>query len=439
VTFFLCEPSPRFLVDRDDWHDWWRQFRAGLKKGPSSDPMLSFVSGRSVEPAATHPKIAGLTDVGGMSSGVTLASFDKEAFCSYGLEQSANAAMSEEEAATYRAALDELIRERSRRLAGVKIAYWYAGNVPKEFDPLSLLEDPPDIEADEANAQHRAGRLLDAIRTGGREDLLHSHYRYYALTLSANASRVMVRDWIEEAFEELASNIDAWFDGLSIVRRDGKGPAPRPKFLAVLGAIARDLADVPAPIQAKLWRVAVRREAIPEVVMAQALARVRSDIVDPDAVPNHARMGLLKAYRIRKGDIHMQSKLNDKHPEPAYHCGRLMAVLADIQYAALGDVGANVVQRYYAAASATPALVFGRLMRTAQFHLDKVRGDKGPGLAVWYDDKLACIWSQIRDRVPATLSLEEQTLFALGYYQQKAANRGGGNSGVNAAAAIPSE
>lgn len=410
--------------------------------------MLSFVSGRSVEPAATHPKIAGLTDVGGMSSGVTLASFDKEAFCSYGLEQSANAAMSEEEAATYRAALDELIRERSRRLAGVKIVHWYAGNathrleVPEEFDPLALLEDPQDAqdtEADEANAQHRAGRLLDAIRTGGREDLLDRHYRYYALTLSANASRVMVRDWMEGAFEELASHIDAWFDDLWIVRRDGKGSAPRPKFLAVLGAIARDLADVPAPIQAKLWRVAVRREPIPEAVMAQALARVRSDIVDPDAVPNHARMGLLKAYRIRKGDKYMKPNLNEEHPEPAYHCGRLMAVLADIQYAALGDVGANVVQRYYAAASATPALVLGRLMRTAQFHLDKVRGEKGAGLAAWFDDKLACIWAQIRDWVPATLTLEEQTLFALGFYHQKAARKEAGNSNSNDSAASPSD
>ncbi len=34
-----------------------------------------------------------------------------------------------------------------------------------------------------------------------------------------------------------------------------------------------------------------------------------------------------------------------------------MAVLAELQKAALKDVGAGVVQRYYAAASTTPALV----------------------------------------------------------------------------------
>ena len=31
--------------------------------------------------------------------------------------------------------------------------------------------------------------------------------------------------------------------------------------------------------------------------------------------------------------------------------------------------------------------------------------------------------SQIEDRIPATLDLERQSLFALGYYQQIAANR----------------
>jgi CRISPR-associated protein Csd1 len=127
-------------------------------------------------------------------------------------------------------------------------------------------------------------------------------------------------------------------------------------------------------------------------------------------------MGLLKAYHIRKGDKDMKPYLNEEHPNPAYHCGRLMAVYADLQYAALGDVGAGVVQRYYAAASTTPALILGRLSRGSQFHLNKL----DTGLAHWYEQCLAAIWGQIKDQAPVTLTLEEQSLFALGYYQQKA-------------------
>jgi CRISPR-associated protein Csd1 len=97
-----------------------------------------------------------------------------------------------------------------------------------------------------------------------------------------------------------------------------------------------------------------------------------------------------------------------------------MAVLDNIQYEALGDVGAGLIERYYAAASSTPALVLGRLLRTSQFHLAKIRGSS-PGLANYLDRQLAQILASITDAdLPRTLDLSRQSIFALGYYQQKA-------------------
>lgn len=115
----------------------------------------------------------------------------------------------------------------------------------------------------------------------------------------------------------------------------------------------------------------------------------------------------------------MHAFLNESHPDPAYQCGRIMALLANIQRLALGEVDAGVIQRYYGAASVTPALVLGRLVRNAQFHLSKLDA----GLARWHEARLAAVWAAIHDRVPTVLSLEQQSLFALGYYQQLAANR----------------
>jgi CRISPR-associated protein Csd1 len=115
----------------------------------------------------------------------------------------------------------------------------------------------------------------------------------------------------------------------------------------------------------------------------------------------------------------MEPYLNPNHPEAAYHCGRLMALLAALQYRALGDVGAGVVQLYYAAASSTPALVLGRLVRTAQFHLNKLEAPAARS----FERRLAEVWGRLRDEVPATLDLTKQSLFALGYYQQIAFDR----------------
>jgi len=120
----------------------------------------------------------------------------------------------------------------------------------------------------------------------------------------------------------------------------------------------------------------------------------------------------------------LKPELNARLKNPAYQCGRLMAVLGRLQTSALGDVGAGVVQRYYAAASTTPALVFGRLIRGAQFHLNKIASQKR-GLAVWYEQQIGEICNQIGTSMPATLNLEDQSLFALGYYQQLAVLRPG--------------
>lgn len=123
----------------------------------------------------------------------------------------------------------------------------------------------------------------------------------------------------------------------------------------------------------------------------------------------------------------MCTYLNKEHPESAYQCGRLLAVLAGLQRAALGDVGAGVVQRYYVAASQTPGLTLGRLFNNAKNHLNKLEG----GLAYWYEDQIAEIMCRIQDRIPSTLNLDQQSLFALGYYQQIAANRASKNIDTN--------
>lgn len=419
-----------FPVESDAWHDWWRAFRVsvGGEKAPKG-AMRCFVSGELAEPAITHPKIKGLSSVGGMSTGTVLVGFDKDAFASFGLEQSVNCAMSEEAACAYCAALNDLLANHSHKLAGAIVTHWFRKEVPLEDDPVAFLIKPqgdvdpesPGADRKSLEAQQRAEEFLRAVETGQRVELLGNEY--YALTLSASGGRVMVRDWMEGRFEALAANIKAWFEDLEIVHRAGGQTAPWPKFLGVLAATARELDEVPAPLAASLWRTAIHAEPVPQAAMARTLHRVRVDIIQ-DKPANHARMGLLKAYHLRKhsrkggSDMpeQLQPYLNENHPDPAYHCGRLMAVLAAIQRAALGDVGAGVVQRYYAAASSTPALVLGRLTRQAQFHLNKIN----PKLTWWYESKLSAIWGSIGSEIPRTLDLEQQSLFALGYYQQLA-------------------
>ena len=424
--------------------DWWRNWRQkdlgrgeaeeepkrskkgakNSRKSPDSG-MVCFLSGEVTPPLPTQPKITGLSGVGGLGTGDVMVGFDKAAFCSFGLEQASNAAMGERSVRKYVDALNHLVKNDSRKLANALVVHWYKESVSKENDPLAFLTEPP--ETTEGAALQSAREILDAMRKGLRPVLPDN--RYYAMTVSGAAGRVMVRDWMEGSFEELIERIDQWFSDLDIIARDGGKWAKEPKFMAVCGAMVRELKDLPAPTAATLWRVALAGLPIPQPFIAQAMARFRADLIE-DKPFNHARMGLIKAYFIRKGDQCMDDYLNKEHPEPAYQCGRLLAVLASLQRAALGDVGAGVVQRYYVAASQTPGLTLGRLFHNAKNHLNKLEG----GLAFWYEGQIAEIMSRIRDRIPSTLNLDQQSLFALGYYQQIAANRAGKTNNADEAA-----
>lgn len=448
---------PLIFVESDRWHPWWNEFRtaiamekAGNSPAEKSNLMRCFLSGEMVEPAPTQNKISGLSDVGGFAMGDVISSFDKEAFGHFEFKQGQNAAMSEEMVKAVTDALNLLIR-RSIRLQKVRIAYWYNRKIPPQEDLFQDLfglgidadpslaavriEDPQDVPPNEPQddpvdpsparisdrdilqAESTAKKLLESIRSGQRAELRDC--RFFAVTLSGNSGRVIIRDWMQGGFEQLAESIDAWFRDLSIVSRDGREIIKRQKFNAILASTVRDLKDVPTPTETALWRCAVNKNRpIPDSLMAQVLHRVRLDIVK-DQSPRTAGLGLLRAFCIRNPGVpEMTAELDKTIDDPAYLSGRIMALLASIQEAALGDVGAGVVQRYYAAASATPALVLGRLVRTAQIaHLPKLEG----GLRHYFESQLTEIWMKMKAVPPTTLNLEKQTLFAMGYYQQQAA------------------
>lgn len=415
---------------------WWREWRKAdleksdvnsISKKAASDSMICFLTGELIQPLATQPKITGLSSVGGLGMGDVMVGFDKAAFSSYGLDQSANAAMGALPVQQYVDGLNDLVRNHSRKLVNALVVHWFKERVALEDDPLEWLNGVESEDTTRASAHIAARNMLDAIRSGKRADLGNNYY--YAMTISGASGRVMVRDWMEGQFETLVANIERWFSDLAIVARDGNGLAHDPKFMAVCGSLVRELKDLPAPTTATLWKTAVQKLPIPQPLMAQALARFRADLIKDEPF-SHARMGLIKAYFVRLqpgGDITMTAYLNSDHPAPAYHCGRLLAIFANLQRAALGDVGAGVVQRYYASACQAPGLVIGRLASNARNHLSKLDG----GLAWWYEEQIADVMSRLGDTAPRTLDLSGQGLFALGYYQQLAKLRPSKNSNEN--------
>lgn len=113
----------------------------------------------------------------------------------------------------------------------------------------------------------------------------------------------------------------------------------------------------------------------------------------------------------------MKETVNFDYPSTAYQCGRLMAVYAEIQKAALGDLNAGVVERYYTGASTAPAMVLGRLSSLSHYHLGKI---ENKGTRIYYQNMLDEISCNLTLPLPTSLTLQQQGEFALGYNQQHA-------------------
>ena len=77
----------------------------------------------------------------------------------------------------------------------------------------------------------------------------------------------------------------------------------------------------------------------------------------------------------------------------------------------------KTVKAYYASAIQMPALVIGQLSSRSNHHLEKI---ESKWLADQYQEKLRQISVALGTSIPATLNLEQQSYFALGYYQMGA-------------------
>lgn len=111
----------------------------------------------------------------------------------------------------------------------------------------------------------------------------------------------------------------------------------------------------------------------------------------------------------------MDPYLNKVHEEQAYHCGRLLAVLAFAQECALKSVNSGVIRRMLGSVMASPGLQLGRLQRAAEVgHIPKLKKH----LAAFVRDELKFINSALGNDVPLILQARQQGIFMLGFYQQ---------------------
>ena len=411
-------------IDLPEIRSYWAQVQGGRGfSGTPDDPGQCLVCGQGCVPTERFPiKFKVIAD--GQSSGMTLVSANAPAFESYGLKASLIAPVCRDCAERSAKAYNALLEKEDSRLTIGPVAYLFWTRRETGFNIATLFSQPKPEEVKELLRSAPKGRLYTAIDAEA----------FYATALSASGARVVVRDWLETTVGEVKDHLARWFTLQNLVEWDGSEGSPYGLFtlarslIPQKGDMQRDLSpNVPKV----LFKIALQGGPLPFWILFQAIKRNRAEQKRPDSPDQitiwrrrcSIRAALIKMVLLSQQPNPQEDdmvRLDDNNQEPAYLCGRLLAVLEQVQSVAVSPK-ATLIDRFYGTASTAPASVFSRLLKGAQAHLGKLRKEK-PGAYTALQTRLEGIMGHLTG-FPKVLSLEEQGWFSLGYYHQRAWDR----------------
>ncbi len=357
----------------------------------------------------------GVSLMGASPMGAKLVGFQKSSgYDSYHKEQGLNAPISEQANFAYTTALNSMLGKGSKNhfyFSGDTLVFWASKDNHFEDEFAFFFASPPKDNPDQ-NIEV-IGNLMKAPTTGIVND--EDDTRFYVLLLSPNVARIAVKMWEETTVKELAGNIRQYFEDLDIIR--GKTERSYYTLYEILRNIAlqHDIKNLPPMLFNAMVRAAINGRALPELCQMQCLGRIKAD-----QIVNSRRAGLLKACLNRKNRNNQLKKERDitvaldvENKNQAYLCGRLFAILEKIQE----DSGTSTIrERFYGAASRTPAVVFPRLLDLSIHHLAKL--DRGK--QIFFENQKGFVMKGIEAQGFAThFSLDDQSRFAIGYYHQR--------------------
>ena len=412
---------PRFIHDRPAALP-LIEARAG--EGQSA---FCLISGVEAPIARLHPSIKGVD--GAQTMGAALVSFNLDAFESYGKAQGANAPTGQAAAARYGAALNRLLDRGSRnriRIGDATVAFWADTSVSGELMARAAEEAlfaifgggaRPDVDQDASEA----AKLYEQLKplAEGRPvtvgaGSLHPQTRIHILGLSPNAARLSVRFWLTQDLGTLAANLARHTEDCRVEPPPWRTPPSINRLLVKTTAAQEKWDNIPPQLAGEVARAVLGGGRYPRTLLTTAIMRLRAG--DDPAGGWHA--AAIRAVLQRLSGEGAPMSLDREEPNPAYRLGRLFAVLEAAQYNALGRVNATIRDRYFGAASATPATVFPLLLRGGQNHLATLRKE---GKAGGLERDLEEIMGGLGTTLPRSLRLEDQGRFAIGYYHQRAA------------------
>ena len=428
---FSLEDVTQLIHERDAIRQIWLN-HVKTEEGPEG---LCLVSGERMPIARLHASVKGVA--GAKGSGASIVSFDKHAFRSFGKERGANAPVSERAAFAYTTSLNTLLEGSSRQriqVGDTTTVFWAdaSGNEAKASVAeglFSMLTDPPTDEQEAARVRDKLSRVAQGRPLREIEPELDGEdTRFFVLGLAPNAARLSIRFWHEDSIAAVTRCIGEHWRDLRLEPAPWRSP-PAARHLLYETAVQRKAQNIQPTLGGTLMNAILTGQPYPRSLMAAVVMRIRADKA-PHGMTDARRAAILKACLVRNLRIREQTpqedhlvSLDEHSNSIAYNLGRLFAAYAYAEKS-LAPRNATIRDKYMGAASATPRRVFPVLMRGYEHNrAGLAKGDaRKRGSGVQADRTVGKIIGLLpgEDELPASLPLEDQARFFIGYYHQEA-------------------
>ena len=426
---FGLDGKPDVKLHRDEQFN--AKYRAQLAQADNEDEgaveAVCPIMGEKLPVARIHDKIK---FPGGNTTGCVLVGMKEDAYSSYGKTQSYNSGISVVAMKKYTATFNKLLADKNHHITiqdMTVVFFAMKADDSAECDFFAQLFGGDGSEdtnkAVQSVLKQAAGGVVGELSAFGMDkDVV-----FCIAGLTPNSSRICQKFFYRNRFGKIVENLVQH-------QRDMAVNDSGHQFY--FSTIAKELvspkakdAKLPPPLLADIMQAAFSGSGYPYAMLENAVRRIKTDSDDDKSHYikfNDTRIGIIKACLNRKARLNGQKEeitmsLNAQSTDAAYVCGRLFAVLEKIQQEST-DVKLNRTIRdsFFSSACTEPALVFPKLIRTAQYHLSHI-GKKNENRQIFFQKLLGEIVDGLDGAFPKTLSLEEQGSMEIGYYHQNRA------------------
>lgn len=411
---FMLADDQKYIHQRSAARDLWLDYLT--QQNPVTVNCL--IDGSSQPLAMLHSPIKHIH--GASSLGVSLVSFNQNAFTSYGKKQGHNAPISAQSAFAYTATLNYLLSQTGRQcchFSDLNIVFWIHGGNRQSicvaeiiFREIMGLED--------AKVTHPLQIATDLTAKSVEK---HGMMRFCVLGLIPNSARLAMRLWVDEPVKTIEKYLIEYRKELSILN---SAKRRIPHFGQLLQEISPygQIEHLPLKFIGDWLMAILTGKCYPTGLLSMIMMRIRTDrgrhkitrlriILVQAVLQRHHRLGLIKQ--------HIPISLDTENRQCAYLLGRLFAVFAHIQRQVIKSLYSNIIDSYYGIACATPAAIFPRLVSMYEQQWLALVTDHT--VLETSDQLLKQLLHAlpVSCRFPSQLNLVEQGQFTLGYEHQR--------------------